>query len=137
MNCPCTIHTEERGYEWIVFRRQPDRKIGSSEEDEEDVIPVDISDDDDFFSAEAEEALLTPVPDEQETTPESERNLEKKNYSSTDLSDGYKEMAKPQMSNLLCDSSLHSRDKTTTKPSRLIRRRRRKISKKKNKDQRN
>ena len=82
MNCPYTIHTEERGYEWIVFRRQPDRKIGSSEEDDEDVIPVDISDDDDFFSAEAEEVLLTPVPDEaentSETTPESERNLGEK-----------------------------------------------------------
>ena len=67
VNCPCTVHTEERGYEWIVFRRQPDRKIGSEEEDEDDVIPVDdISDDDDFFSAEAEEALLAPVPDEPE-----------------------------------------------------------------------
>ena len=43
MNCPCTIYTEERGYEWIVFRRQPDRKIGSSEdENEEDIIPDDI-----------------------------------------------------------------------------------------------
>ena len=57
VNCPCTVHTEERGYEWIVFRRQPDRKIGSSEDDiEEDSIPEDISDDDVFFSAEAEEA---------------------------------------------------------------------------------
>ena len=77
VNCPCTIHTEERGYEWIVFRRQPDRKIGSSEEEDDgDIIPVDISDDDDFFSAEAEEALLTPVPDETESaneaTPESQ-----------------------------------------------------------------
>ena len=51
MNCPCNIHIEERGYEWIIFRRQPDRKIGSSEEEDGDVIPVDISDDVDFFSA--------------------------------------------------------------------------------------
>ena len=101
VNCPCTVYTEERGYEWKVFRRQPDRKIGSAEEEDEDVIPVDISDDDGFFSAEAEEALLTPVSEEPETTtetaPESLRPLEKANYSSTDLSDGYKEMAKPQM----------------------------------------
>ena len=38
-------------------------------------------------------ALPTPVHDEVETTPESEITLKKKNYSSTDLSDGYKEMA--------------------------------------------
>ena len=114
MNCPCTIHTEARGYEWIVFRRQPDRKIGSSEDDnEEDFIPEDISDDDVLFSAEAEEALLGPIANKQATTPESGRNLVKKEYS-TDVSDGYKEMAKPQMSNLPCDSSLHSRDETTT-----------------------
>ena len=69
MNCPCTIYTEERGYEWIVFRRQPDRKIGSSENDnEEDSISEDISDDDVFFSAEAEEALLGPIADDQATT---------------------------------------------------------------------
>ena len=53
-----TIHTEERGYEWIVFRRQPDRKISSSEDDnEEDYIPDDISDDDVFFSAEADRSI--------------------------------------------------------------------------------
>ena len=85
VNCPCAIHTEERGYEWIVFRRQPDRKIGSSEdENEEDIIPDDISDGDVFFSTEAEEALLGPIADEQAKTPESERNLEKKD-SSTDV----------------------------------------------------
>ena len=134
VNCPCTIHTEERGYEWIVFRRQPDRKIGSTEEDEEDVNPFDISDDDVFFSAEAEEALLTPVPDEQEITPEFERSLEENIYSSTDLSDGYKEMAKPQMSNLPHDSSLHFRDKTTTKPQETDQKKKKKNKKKKNKD---
>ena len=36
VNCPCSVHTEERGYEWIVFRRQPDRKIGSTDDDDED-----------------------------------------------------------------------------------------------------
>ena len=24
-NCPCTIHTQKRGYDWIVFNRLPDR----------------------------------------------------------------------------------------------------------------
>ena len=106
VNCPCTVHAEERGYKWIVFRRQPDRKIDSTEDDNGDNSITDsISDDDVFFSAEAEEALLGPMA----TTPESERDLEKKN-SSTDVSDGCKEKAKPQMSNQLRDSSLHSRE---------------------------
>ena len=62
VNCSFTVHTEERGYEWIVFRRQPDGKIGSDGKDEDDVILVDgVSDDDDFFSAEAEETILAPV----------------------------------------------------------------------------
>ena len=25
VNCPCSVHTEQRGYKWIVFRRQPDK----------------------------------------------------------------------------------------------------------------
>ena len=133
--CPCTVHTEERGYEWIVFRRQPDRKIGSSEDDNgEDSTTGDISDDDVFFSAEAEEALLGPMSDDQTTTPESERNLEKKN-SSADVSDGYKEMAKPQMSNLPHDLSLHSRDDETTTPThQTYQKKKKKNKKKKNKD---
>ena len=24
-NCPCTIHTQKRGFDWIVFNRLPDR----------------------------------------------------------------------------------------------------------------
>ena len=24
-NCPCQVHTASRGYNWVVFRRQPDR----------------------------------------------------------------------------------------------------------------
>ena len=96
VNCPCTVHTEECCYEWIVFRRHPDRKIGSTEDDNGDNSITDsISDDDVFFSAEGEEALLGPMADDPAKTPESERDLEKKN-SSTDVSDGYKEKAKPR-----------------------------------------
>ena len=52
VNCPCTVHTEERSYEWIVFRRQPDRKIGSLEDDNgDDSTTENIADDDVFFSA--------------------------------------------------------------------------------------
>ena len=116
VNCPCTVHTEERGYDWIVFRRQPDRKIGSTEDKDDDNSITDSISDDVFFSAEAEEALLGSMADDPALTSESERNLEKKN-SSTDVSDGSIEKTKPQMSNQLFDSFLHSReerDETST-----------------------
>ena len=25
-NYPCVIHTEHRGFDWVAFRRQPDRQ---------------------------------------------------------------------------------------------------------------
>ena len=63
-NCPCLVHTEWRGYEWIVFRRQPDRILCEDEDKEDDVISMDeVSDDEDVFSAEAEETMHTPTSD--------------------------------------------------------------------------
>ena len=48
-NCPCLVHTEQRGYEWIVFRRQPDRIPCEDEDEEDNVIPMDeVPDDEDF-----------------------------------------------------------------------------------------
>ena len=110
VNCPCSVHTEERGYEWVVFRRQPDRKICSTDEDddEDNSTSESISDDDVFFSAEAEDALLNQRTDYTETTPDCTGNLEKED-SSTDVSDG-KEKARPQMSSQPRESSLHSRE---------------------------
>ena len=125
-NCPCLVYTDQRGYEWIVFRRQPDR-IPYEDEDEEDVTPMDkVSDDEDFFSAEAEETMPTPTSDERTQVDEdiqdeiigmaSETTTEEADFSSADLADGYKTTAKPQMSESLCELSLHSRDnpKSTT-----------------------
>ena len=45
-NCLCQVHTKTRGYDWVVFRRQPDRTPtlyyeqteSESEEDTEDEI---------------------------------------------------------------------------------------------------
>ena len=52
-NCPCQVHTASRGYDWVVFRRQPDRtptlyyeQTESESEDE------DHEEDDDYFSVE-------------------------------------------------------------------------------------
>ena len=36
-NCLCTIHTQKRGYDWIVFNRLPDR-IPSNQDDENQMI---------------------------------------------------------------------------------------------------
>ena len=37
-NCPCLVHTDQRDYEWIVFKRQPDR-ISYEDEDGKDETP--------------------------------------------------------------------------------------------------
>ena len=53
-NCPCVIHTEHRGFDWVVFRRQPDRLPTSYNDDE--VKEADDEEDDDYFSVEAVES---------------------------------------------------------------------------------
>ena len=45
----------------------------------------------------------------------SKTTTEEADFSSTDFSDGYKTMSKPQMSESLCEPSLHSRDKPNSK----------------------
>ena len=77
VNCPCSVHTEERGYEWIVFRRQPDRKIGSTDEENGDTsfAAESLSDDDIFFSAEAEDAQLDQGADCPESTPNNKGSI--------------------------------------------------------------
>ena len=109
VNCPCSVHTEERGYEWIVFRRQPDRKIGSTDdEDGSNSNTLSISDDNVFYSAEADDSALNQRADYPEPTPQCKGNLEKED-SSTEVSDG-KEKAKPQMLTQPREPSLHSRE---------------------------
>ena len=60
VNCPCSIHTEKRGYEWIVFTRQPDRKMVPTDEESGEHSCTeslsDQSDDDVFYNAETENA---------------------------------------------------------------------------------
>ena len=125
-NCPCLVHTDQRGYEWIVFRRQPDR-IPYENGDKEDVTPRgEVSDDEDFFSAEAEETMPTATSDERTLVDQdiqdgmqigvaSKTTTEEADFSSTALSDGYNTTATPQMSESLCKPSLHSRDSSKSK----------------------
>ena len=81
--------------------------------------------DEDFFSAEAEETMFTPTSDERTQVDQdiqdeiigvaSKITTEEADFSSVDLSDGYKTTAKSQMSESLCELSLHSRDKSKSK----------------------
>ena len=54
-NCPCQVHTKSRGYDWVVFRRQPDRTptlyYEQTESESEEEIQEEYEDDD-YFSVE-------------------------------------------------------------------------------------
>ena len=56
-NCPCQVHTASRGYDWVIFRRQPDRTPTlyyeqTESESEEDEIHEFYDEDDDYYSIE-------------------------------------------------------------------------------------
>ena len=57
-NCPCFVHTEQRGFGWISFRRQPDKVTSDCDDIPE--IEDDVTDDEEFFSAEADDSIVTP-----------------------------------------------------------------------------
>ena len=113
VNCPCSIHTEKRGYEWIVFRRQPDRKMVPTDEESGESSTTeslsDQSDDDVFYNAETENAPTDQGADYPKPTTPDERILEQKT-SFPEVSEGYQSKAQPQMSDQPRDSSLHSRE---------------------------
>ena len=116
-NYPCTIHTQKRGYDWIVFNRLPDR-IPSNE----DGYQVTDSGESTGFSD-------TENNDENEETKESDTisrhedmenvNNQKnqdasgassENFTSADLTAGYNAIFNPSVSNSSCELSLNSRD---------------------------
>ena len=103
-NCPCFVHIEQRGFGWIVFKRQPDNI--SSNLDGIPEIEDDDTDDKEFYSSETDNSMVTPslgddlaIPNDDASGAATENNL----LSSTD----------PQESVSLCESSLHSRDNPT------------------------
>ena len=54
-NCPCQVHTTSRGYDWVVFRRQPDRTptlyYEQTESESEEEVHEEYEDDD-YYSVE-------------------------------------------------------------------------------------
>ena len=61
-NCPCQVHSKTRGYDWVVFRRQPDRTPtlyyeqteSESEEDTDDEVQEHYDEEECYFSMEHE-----------------------------------------------------------------------------------
>ena len=106
-NCPCSIHTEHRGFDWIIFRRQPDRLPANYKEDKEEEAD---DEDDDYFSFVAV--------DNNETNEDTENNCE----SEQDVT-GAASSTSQEIPDALDDSSpsepvdtstLHSRDQDHT-----------------------
>ena len=107
-NCPCLVHTESRGYYWVVFRRQPDRTptlyYDVEQTESED---GDNEQDDDYFSVE-------PVDideEEEEDQTNCEMNPDVNGAASStneNLPDGLDET--PKESGPGDTSSIHSRD---------------------------
>ena len=139
VNCPCSIHTEKRGYEWIVFRRQPDRRMVPTDEESGESSTAeslsDQSDDDVFYNAETENAPPDQGADCPKPTTPDERILEQKT-SLSEVSEGFQSKAQPQKSEQARDSSLQSRERKVCplpKPFKINRqtrlRRKRKLEK--------
>ena len=82
-NCPCSIHTQKRGYDWIVFNRLPDK-----------------------LSSNTTTALCSDIEEEYED----ESGAASENYSSADLTVGYNAIFNPKVQNSSNDFFLTSRD---------------------------
>ena len=118
VNCPCSIHTEKIGYEWIVFTRQPDRKMVPTDEESGEHSYTeslsDQSDDDVFYNAETENAPPDQGADFPIPTTHDEGVLEQKT-SFSEVPEGSQTKVQPQMSDQPHDSTLHSRERKGTK----------------------
>ena len=82
-NCPCSLHTQKRGYNWIVFNRLPDK-----------------------LSSKSTPALCSDIEEENED----ESGAASENYSSADLTADYNAIFNPKVQNSSNDFSLTSRD---------------------------
>ena len=132
VNGPCTIHTQKKGHEWIVFNRLPDR-IPSNPDD-----GSHMSDDIVGFS-ETEENAENETPEVADTTSGSQNHEEMKeedknnnqncidasgasseNFTSADLTAGYHSIFNPTVSNSSSELSLVSRDERNIRCKRNV-----------------
>ena len=118
-NCPCTIHTQKRGYDWIVFNRLPDRVPPSHDDG------CQVSDDSTGFSDAASNTENEETKEDDTTSGhedmEADNNRKNQdsidasgasseNFTSTDLTAGYNAIFHPTVSNSSSELSLVSRD---------------------------
>ena len=119
-NCPCTIHTQKRGYDWIVFNRLPDR-IPSNHDDGNLMSDSDdsvmFSDTESNTENETKIANTTSGHEDMETE-NNKKNQDSidasgassKNFTSADFTAGYNAIFNPSVSNSSSELSLISRD---------------------------
>ena len=142
-NCPCTIHTQKRGHEWIVFNRLPDRM--PSNHDDENQMPdsensVGFSDTESKDENEEAKAADTTSGHEDMEEKNNRKNQDSidasgassENFTSADLTAGYNAIFNPAVSNSSSELSLISRDerhirckKNVTKQNRTKKRNKR------------
>ena len=104
-NCPCKVHTESRGYSWVVFRRQPVR-LPTLYYDVEQTDSEDGDNEDDYFS---EEPVDNDKGEEDQTNSEMNPDITGAASVTDEFpTDGLKE--KPEESGPGDASSIHSRD---------------------------
>ena len=117
-NCPCTIHTQKRGYDWIVFNRLPDR-IPFNHNDGNQM--SDSSDSTGFSdtesNAENEDANVADTTSSHENMAEANNKKNQdasgassENFTSADFTAGYNAIFNPSVSNSSSELSLISRD---------------------------
>ena len=106
-NCPCTIHTQKRGYDWIVFNRLPDR-IPSNQDDGDQMSDTGESTgfSDTESKAENEEAKVSDTISSHEIMEKvnNQKNQDasgasSENFTSADLTAGYNAIFNPSVSN--------------------------------------
>ena len=117
-NCPCTIHTQKRGFDWIVFNRLPDRvppkDDGYHDIDSDETAAFSDSD------KENEEARVTePISNQKrmeqvnnqknEDAPEAS-GTSSETITSADLTARYNAIFNPSVDNSSCELSQNSRD---------------------------
>ena len=103
-NCPCTIHTQKRGHEWIVFNRLPNRinhDAGRHMSDSDDTVGFSDTED----NAENKEAKVADTTSGHEDMEEEDnRNNQdstdasgasSENFTSADLTAGYNAIFQP------------------------------------------
>ena len=118
-NCPCSIHTQKRGFDWIVFNQLPDRippkDDGYHGTDSNETIAYSDTDKDENEEARGSDPISNQEGMEQvnnqknEDAPEAS-GTSSETLTSADLTARYNEIFHPSVTNSSCESSLNSRD---------------------------